>query len=204
MEMSGRQESVESIMKVIRKETLLMDQSGGGVTFSGGEPLQHPELLLGLLKACNKEGIHTAVDTCGHAETETLLEVAKYTDLFLYDLKHMDPLKHKEFTGVSNRLILENLQHLSEFGSRINIRIPLIDGFNADEGNIEATAKFVAGLPGEPKLVNLLPYHGIASAKYQKLGGIYDPGDSKEPGKEKVEKVISIFQKKGLLVSVGG
>lgn len=204
MEMSGRHESAEGIMKAIRKEMLLMDNSGGGVTFSGGEPLQHPEMLLKLLKACGEEGIHRAVDTCGFVDTRILLEVAEHTDLFLYDLKHMDSTLHRKFTGVPNEKILSNLIRLSEQGHEVSIRIPLIEGFNAGEENMRATADFVVSLPGEPKSVSLLPYHDIATTKYRKLGGVYSPGDLKEPGKDCLDKCISIFHERGLTATIGG
>ena len=204
MEMSGRHDSIENIMKAIRSETVLMDTSGGGVTFSGGEPLQHPAMLIKLLKACGTEGLHRAVDTAGYVKTEVLLEVAEYTDLFLYDLKHMDSAIHKKYTGVPNEKILENLRILSSGGRKIHIRIPLVDGVNANEKNMEATATFIASLPGEPKPVSLLPYHAIAARKYEKLGGIYNAGNMKEPDKETIKRCLQTFRKHNLEVSVGG
>jgi pyruvate formate lyase activating enzyme len=204
IEMSGRHENAEKIMQAIRRETVTMDTSGGGVTFSGGEPLQHPELLLKLLKACRKEGIHTAIDTAGFVNTDILLEAARYTDLFLYDLKHIDSSLHKKYTGVPNEKILENLRILSEVHDHINIRIPLIDGVNADSASMEATAAFIASLPGAPKPVSLLSYHVIAVRKYEKLGGSYDPGEMKEPSKELLDSTMEIFRSHGLHVTAGG
>lgn len=203
-EMSGEEMSVEHIMKMIKKETLLMDQSEGGVTFSGGEPLLHHEFLLQLLKACGEEGIHRCVDTTGFAKTDVLLEVAKSTEYFLYDLKMMDSAKHKKFTGVANEGILRNLKALAATGAEINIRIPLIKGVNDDEENIEDSAKFIASLEGDKKQVNILPYHNIAAKKYEKLGQVYDPGMMEEPDEDRQQYAIDVFESHGLEVIVGG
>jgi len=204
IEMSGRNVTVDEIMRTIRRETVTMDQSGGGVTISGGEPMMQSAFLIELLDACGREGIHRAVDTTGLAKTETLLEVAKRTDLFLYDLKMMDPAKHAEFTGVDNRRILENLKVLAESGTNINIRIPLIAGVNADEHNLRQSAAFVASLAGAKKLVSLLPYHNIASHKYAKLGQEYAGGNMAEPPAEDIAMAIRVFAEFGLEAVVGG
>ena len=131
-EISGDQMTVEQLMKIIRRETLVMDQSEGGVTFSGGEPLMQHKFLLEILETCGREGIHRCVDTTGFANTEILLKVAEKTEHFLYDLKMMDSEKHKKYTGVPNEKILENLKALSATGAKIDIRIPLIHGVNDD------------------------------------------------------------------------
>jgi len=204
MEMSGTEVSVEDLMSRIRRETLMMDQSAGGVTISGGEPMMQSDFLIELLDTLGQEGIHRAVDTTGLSKTETLLEVAKRTDLFLYDLKMMDPERHRRFTGVTNEKILENLRILAATGANINIRIPLIRGVNADEKNIRQTAEFVAALPGEKKLVCLLPYHNIAIHKYGKLGQEYDGGELEEPGQGDIELAIRMFGECGLEAVVGG
>jgi pyruvate formate lyase activating enzyme len=204
MEMSGREVTVEEIMKRVRKETLMMDQSAGGVTISGGEPMMQKEFLVELLDACGREGIHRAVDTTGFTRAEGLLEVAKRTDLFLYDLKMMDPGRHRKYTGVDNDLILKNLQILAESGANINIRIPLIRGVNTDEENIRQTAAFVASLAGSKKLVSLLPYHNIAVHKYGKLGQEYDGNDLEEPTKEEVDQLTKWFAEAGIEAVVGG
>ena len=204
IEMSGRQVSVEEMMKVIRRETVTMDHSQGGVTISGGEPMMQSDFLIELLDACGREGIHRAVDTTGLSKLETLLEVAKRTDLFLYDLKLMDSDRHKQFTGVSNERILSNLQVLANSGAHINIRIPLIKGVNADEANLCHTAQFVAALAGPKKHVSLLPYHNIAAHKYSKLGQQFDGGEMQEPPAEDLEMARRIFAQHGLVAAVGG
>jgi pyruvate formate lyase activating enzyme len=203
-EMSGHEESVEEIMRVIERERVFFDQSGGGVTFSGGEPLMHSSFLIKLLDACGERGIHRVVDTTGMAKTDTLLEVAKRTELFLYDLKVFDSERHKKWTGKGNEKILENLKILAERGASINIRIPLIKGVNDDSENIEATAKFIASLDGDKKQVNLLPYHNIAQKKYEKLGREWKPDEMAEPSKKEQAGIISQFAKYGLTAQVGG
>ena len=203
-EISGQTISKEEIFAKIEKERIFFDQSGGGVTFSGGEPLQHADYLIELLDECGERGIHRTVDTSGLAKTETLLEVAKRTDHFLYDLKMMDSAKHKKWTGVPNEKILENLQILATMGAKINIRVPLIKGVNADEENIRQTAEFVANLAGEKKVVNLLPYHNIATRKYQKLGGDYDPSGMETPTEEEQQAIIAEFATHGIKAIIGG
>jgi pyruvate formate lyase activating enzyme len=203
-EMSGAEMSVEHIMEMIKKETLLMDQSAGGVTFSGGEPLMHHEFLLQLLDECGKEGIHRCVDTTGFGATEVLMKVAKKTDYFLYDLKMMDSAKHKKYTGVANEGILKNLQTLAASGAEINIRIPLIKGVNDDEENIQQSAAFIASLAGDKKQINILPYHNIAAKKYEKLGQIYHQGIMAEPDEDRQQYVLEVFESYGLKVIIGG
>ena len=203
MEMSGRNYTVEELLKIIKRESPTIDTSGGGVTFSGGDPMQFPETLMELLEACGKEGLHRAVDTAGYVATEKLLEVSKETDLFLYDLKHMDAEKHKKYTGVSNELILKNLMILSETGKDIYIRIPLIENVNTDEENMLETARFIKTLP-KVNRVQLLPYHNIAQKKYQKLGKNYNEGNMQEPSKVRLEEILKIFTDYGIHAEIGG
>lgn len=204
IEMSGKLYSAIELVAIIEKERIHIDQSGGGVTFSGGEPLMHPGFLIEMLDACGKKGLHRAVDTCGFASTETVLEVAKHTDLFLFDLKLMDPARHKKWTGVDNRLILKNLKLLAETGANINIRIPFIKNVNTGENEIRKMADFVSSLPGQKPVVNLLPYHNIASGKYQKLEMEYNAGEMAEPSDLEIRQAIEIFENRGLEVEVGG
>jgi pyruvate formate lyase activating enzyme len=203
IEMSGEQLSLTQILGEIEKERLFFDQSGGGVTFSGGEPLQQHQILIQLLDECKKRGIHTVVDTAGLAKTAILLEVAKRTDLFLFDLKIMNSEKHRKWTGVPNENILKNLRILAETGAKILIRIPLIGGVNDDEENLTKTAKFISELSGEMKVVNFLPYHPIAQTKYLKLGRSADFIKLEKPTEESMIQAISIFGKSGINASVG-
>jgi len=203
-EMSGEVVTVESLMQQIDRQVVFFDQSGGGITVSGGEPLMQPEFLIELLDACGKRRIHRTVDTSGFAKQEVLLEVAKRTEHFLYDLKMMDPVRHKMYCGTSNDVILENLTALAETGASINVRIPLIAGVNDDDDNIRRTAGFVQGLAGENKQINLLPYHNIAARKYEKLGRLRDQQGMVEPSQESVEQIAAVFESYGLAVIVGG
>ena len=204
IEMSGKTYEVEDLMQIIERERVHIEHSDGGVTFSGGEPLIHHEFLIKMLKACGEKGLHRAVDTCGFAPTETLLEVAKHTDLFLYDLKLMDPIQHKKWTGVDNRLILKNLKILAETGANINIRIPFIGNVNTTEKEITKMASFVSALPGKKYMVNLLPYHNIASGKYKKLEMIYNSKGMDEPTEKEINLALEIFGKHGIEVEIGG
>jgi pyruvate formate lyase activating enzyme len=203
-EISGYYKSVPDLLKIIEKERILFDQSGGGVTFSGGEPLLHPEYLTKILVACGAQNIHRTIDTCGLVKAEILLEVAKQADLFLYDLKLMNSEKHKAYTGVGNELILSNLVALAESGANIQVRIPLIKGVNSDPENLAATATFIARLAGVKKSVNLLPYHDIASHKYQKLGENYLADNLQEPDNVDLRQAIDCFTAHELLTIVGG
>lgn len=204
IEMTGYNETISGIINEIEKERLIIDQSGGGVTFSGGEPMQHYPFLLKILDECGARGFHRAVDTTGLTETAKLLEVAKRTDLFLYDLKHMDSEIHKKYTGVGNELILSNLKTLAETGAEINIRIPFIGGVNTGKDNIEKSASFISGLAGDKKSVNILPYHNIAVHKYKKLGKAYEENRLKEPTAEEISTAVGIFETYGIEVTIGG
>ncbi|MCB9283280.1 MAG: glycyl-radical enzyme activating protein [Lewinellaceae bacterium] len=198
MEFSGHEETLEGLMQQIEREIVFFDQSGGGVTFSGGEPLMHYQFLIPLLKACGEKGIHRAVDTSGFTKTKVLLEVARHTDLFLFDLKLMDPVRHKAWTGVRNEKILHNLKVLAETGVPIQIRIPLIKGVNCDEENIRETAGFIAGLPGEKRVVSLLPYHDLAIKKHERLGQTYRFGQLERPSENELRQIEKVFEENGI------
>ena len=203
-EISGETRTIPELLEIIEKERPLFDQSDGGVTFSGGEPLLYPEYLKSILEQCGQRQIHRTVDTCGLVKTATLLEIAKEVDLFLYDLKLMDASQHKEYTGSSNAQILTNLKALAATGAKIQIRIPLIKGVNSDIENLVATARFVSQLAGEKKGVNLLPYHDIATHKYLKLGGHYLADSLSEPDATDLQRAIECFSAHGLKAIIGG
>lgn len=204
IEMSGKHYQVAEIMDLIERERVHIEHSGGGVTFSGGEPLMYPDFLISLLKTCGEKGLHRAVDTCGYVSTKTLLEVAKYTDLFLFDLKLMDPVQHKKWTGKDNRLILENLQKLAETGAKINIRIPFIKNVNTSREEVSKMAAFLATLPGVKPLVSLLPYHNTAVHKYDKLGSKYNELEMAEPMEEDFLIAKKIFESYRVEYETGG
>jgi len=199
----GKTETVESLMHIIRKDVPFFDTSGGGVTFSGGEPLMQAEFLLEMLDACGQEDIHRALDTTGYTDPDTLKRVAHHTDLFLFDLKFMDPEKHRHYTGVSNEQILKNLEALACNKNRIIIRIPLIPGINDDEDNINSFAAFIAHLP-QIKTVHILPYHDFQKSKYDKFSMNYKARDVKPPSPDRVEAIRMKLAGTGLSVEVGG
>lgn len=204
VEMSGETSTIDDLMEIIEKERVFFDQSGGGVTISGGEPLMQADFLISLLDELGDRSIHRAVDTTGFVKTDILLEVAKRTDLFLFDLKVMDADRHKEWTGVDNHIILKNLKILAETGANITIRIPLIHGVNDDEENLLKTAAFVAGLAGTKKNVDILPYHNIMAGKYQKLGQSFDGKHMSEPDTEVQNRAVNIFMTMGIKTTIGG
>ena len=204
IELSGKLQTITGIMDEIEKERIFFDHSGGGVTFSGGEPLMHYDFLIELLDECGRRGIHRVVDTAGLANTDLLMDVARRTDLFLYDLKMMDSARHQKWTGVPNEKILENLQVLAETGANIIIRIPLIGNVNDDIENMTQTARFISALAGQPKVVNLLPYHKIAQHKYGKLGRLEDFRLLEEPSSASQLRAIAIFQGFGIEANIGG
>ncbi|MEZ5105582.1 MAG: glycyl-radical enzyme activating protein [Draconibacterium sp.] len=204
IEMSGKLYNPVELMEIIERERIHIEQSGGGVTFSGGEPMMYPEFLIQMLKICGEHGLHRAVDTCGYASKETLLKVAEHTDLFLYDLKLMDPVQHKKWTGRNNHLILDNLKTLAEIGANINIRVPFIKNVNTGLEEVSKMAEFIASLPGHKPLVNILPYHNIATGKYKKLEMEYNEEEMDEPSEEEILQAIHTFSSFGLEVEIGG
>lgn len=206
MEISGTEYSTDALMKEIEKETLFMDRSEGGVTFCGGEPLMHPGPLVDVLRRCGEEGIHRAVDTTLYARPEVVREVMDNCELFLVDLKQMDSEKHRQFCGVPNEPILANLRMIAEAGQDFYLRIPLIEGVNADEENITRSAEFLASLPWKHRTVNLLPYHDIGKGKHDKLGTAYNPKEYafRTPSDETVRHCHEIFVRYGIETTIGG
>ncbi len=171
----GRDVSVASVMDEVMKDVIFYDESGGGVTFSGGEPMMQPEFLLVLLQACKENGLNTAVDTSGYAPWDDFKKIYDLIDLFLYDLKLMDDESHVKYTGVSNKLILENLARLSSMGSKVEPRIPLIPGITDTEENLEAIAEFLTPQKNIRHVV-LLPYNRLGEDKFRKFDLTYKAG----------------------------
>jgi len=199
----GREISAGKVIETLEQDRVFYEDSGGGVTFSGGEPLRQFEFLRELLLACRDRKLHTAVDTCGFAREEDLLAVAPLTGLFLYDLKMMDDAKHRHYTGVSNERILSNLQALGAAHDRIWIRAPLIPGVNDSERDLEALARFASGIPGV-RQVNLLPYHRTGLTKSRRLGRATTLADVAPPSDEAINRAAAIFSSLGLLTNIGG
>lgn len=199
----GRRWTVAEVMAEIEKELPFFADSQGGVTFSGGEPLAQPDFLEGLLLACGRLGVHRAVDTSGFAAPETALRIARHTDLFLFDLKHMDPAAHLRATGVDNAPILANLRLLAESGAHVQLRLPLIPGFNDGDENIRRTGLLAASLPGVDG-IDVLPYHSTAKGKYAKLGLAYPGADLPAADPRQTEWAAEILRNCGLTVRIGG
>ena len=201
LELVGREMTVSKVMDEIAKDMVFYEESGGGVTISGGEPLSQPEFLLDLLKACKEKGIHTTVDTSGYSDTQIIHMIKPYVDLFLYDLKHMDPEKHEKFTGVPNEKILENLKNLKD--SDVLIRIPVIPGVNDADSNIDQLGRFLSD-EGFKELC-LLPYHKVGMEKLERLlGSQRKPYLNEPPTDEDLVRIKSTLEDYGLKVSIGG
>ena len=200
---AGREVSVQEVLEEIERDVVFYDQSGGGVTFSGGEPLSQPDFLLELMHECKERDISIVVDTSGFAPLDLVESVAELADLFLFDFKLVDGKRHEDFTGSSNEGILENLTWLSENGHPVVIRVPLFSGINDDEENISALGKFVAGLP-KKHTVDLLPYHNTGIDKYRRLDHAYKMGDALPPSDAETEAVVRSLRTFGLTVLVRG
>ena len=199
----GREMAVSEVMAEVERDVIFYDQSGGGVTFSGGEPLMQPDFLLALLNQCRARNIHTAVDTSCYAEPEIADSVAERADLFLCDLKHMDNEMHERFTGVGNNLILDNIRRIAQAGKKIVIRIPVIPGFNDDPENIEATGKFAASLPGVGR-IDVLPFNLGGAEKSARLMGEIKPMRIETPDEEQMGSIAQSLSKYVFEVNIGG
>ena len=207
LEMCGREWTMEALMAEIEKERDIMTDSGGGVTLCGGEPLMHPDYTIEILRELGRRGFHRTVDTTLYAQSEVVDLVAAECELLLVDLKLMDSEKHRRYTGVPNELILENIRRIAKNGHPFVIRIPLIDGINADEKNIDETAIFLNSLPqsGSPT-VHLLPYHDVGRDKHRRMWSSYNPQHvpMEAPSEELQQKCRRQLEAHGLRVIVGG
>ena len=204
----GERMSVDEVLDRVKKDRVFYMKSGGGVTISGGEPLYQFEFTRELLEGCYDENIHTAIETCGFASWEKYRELLKYLDLILYDIKHMISKSHQEITGRPNEPILENLKKLSQDGTPIIIRLPLIPDHNLDDENIKATAEFISTLDNIEE-VNLMPFHQFGKDKYERLCREYVIDDLigmqvQDGGKEKLDELKRLFESYGFKVLVGG
>jgi pyruvate formate lyase activating enzyme len=202
-EVLGREMTVQQVLAAVERDRPFYDVSGGGVTFTGGEPLARPDFLLELLRGCKARGLHTALDTCGFAAPDTVDHVRPYVDLFLYDLKLVDDERHRRATGVSNALVLGNLRALAEAGAQVMVRFPLVPGVNDDDQDVRQTGAFVARLAGPPP-VTVLPYHRLGAHKYRRLGRECPLSDVATPGRERVAQVAEVLRGCGLRVDVAG
>ncbi len=202
---AGEYYTVKDIMDVLAKEKVFIRHSGGGVTFSGGEPMLQPEFLLSALKACKKRGYHTNIDTSGYAPPDSFISILPYTDMFLFDLKHMDEQRHIELTGASNRLILANYRLILDSGKDILIRYPVIPRYNDEPANLERTRSFIIDTKKENlKKICLLPYHRTGASKYKRFGMDYRMGDTPQPSAERMKELKKYFEETGIHVKIGG
>lgn len=206
MKFGGKEWKMEELMAVIEKERKVMEDSGGGVTICGGEPLMHHQYTIKLLQELKKRRFHRAVDTTLFSNATIIKEVAANCELFLVDLKLMDSERHRFYTGVPNEIILANIRMIAEMGCDFFIRIPLIEGVNADEQNIDESARFLASIPWNRKVVNLLPYHDIGKGKHEKLGTKYNPDSipMAAPSQETQQRCIAQFKHYGITATIGG
>jgi len=192
----GQKITVTEAFRRLTADRMFYETSGGGVTLSGGEPLLQPKFCVELLTALKREGVHTAVDTCGCVKWEFIAEMLPVTDIFLFDFKHADSIAHRKLTGQGNELIIDNLRHLSACGAKIEIRIPLIPGCNDSEVNLCATGKIL----GELRLewVKILPYHSMARSKYAALDMPDTMQETETPDDTAIAQAVVILREYGV------
>lgn len=200
---SGRSMTVDEIVEEVLKDKDYYDNSGGGITCSGGEPFAQFTVLLQLLKRCREHGLHTAVETCGQTSLEKIKEAEPLVDLFLYDLKHVEPEKFKEYTGGDIRQILQNLEYLAGVkGDKVILRVPVIPGFNHESGIL--CGIFSKACEYGIKTVHLLPYHTLGIGKYEQLGRNYTLPWKTLMAKEELNQYKAMGEEAGLIVKIGG
>jgi pyruvate formate lyase activating enzyme len=202
-EIIGQKMTAAEVMTQVKKDVIFYDQSGGGATFSGGEPLMQPEFLVALLAACRAEGIRTAVDTACHAEPQIVRQVAQTADLFLCDIKHMDGGMHRQHTGAGNERILDNIRLLAGIAREVYIRVPIIPGFNNGRENMEQTARFVQSLKSVRR-VDILPYNRGGLEKAVRLTGGVDLMQAQPPGDDTMSEIAETLRGYGFEVKIGG
>lgn len=175
LKVAGEQVPISELLEYVEQDRAFYDQSGGGVTLGGGEVTSQPEAAINLLQACKQEGLHTAIETCGYTKKETILRFAEYVDLFLFDLKHIDPDRHFELTGVRNEMILENLEELIMKRNHVKVRMPMLKGINDSEAEIRGVIEFLKPFREFKNFegIDLLPYHKLGVNKYVQLGMDY-------------------------------
>lgn len=201
---SGEEKSAGEAARECLKDRMFYDRSGGGVTISGGEPLSFGKFCRSLAGICREEGVGIIYETCGYGNFDTLSEYAKKADMFFFDVKHHDPEKHREATGVTNALILENLKKLTDIFGNVVIRIPVVPGFNDSDEDMKKLAHVIKEHIGSKgiKYVELLPYHNFGEAKYAALGKAYTLENHPRMEKSHVMKYIPYFENEDLICVV--
>lgn len=200
LEIVGQDISVQEILSELLSERIFYEQSGGGVTVSGGEPMMQPEFTKALLRACKKEGLHTCMETCGYGSQDVILDLLKYTDLFLFDYKATNDEKHQKYTGVSNRQILKNLEAICGGGAEVILRCPMIPDINVEPEHAQGIAE-IAMKYKNIKEIHLEPYHPLGVGKAEALGRTAAYARSSFLEKEELEEIRQIIQEK-VLISV--
>lgn len=206
-ELAGKEYTVDALVKEAMKDKIFYEQSGGGVTLSGGEVMasQHMDYVEEVCRKLHENGVSVFIDTSGYTDYKNLKRILPYVDVFLYDIKVMDPKDHKKFIGVNNSLILENLKKLSDEGAGLYIRLPIIQQVNATDEHIESVIHFLKENNIHARQVNLLPYHDIGKGKYASLDMEYHEDEMSVPVSELMEHFKSMFEEQGFnKVNIGG
>lgn len=201
-QLAGKRVGLDEVVGEIEKDLIFFEESGGGVTLSGGEPLAQPAFAAALLRACRDRGIHTVLETCGYARPETFRSVALLADQVLFDVKLITAAAHREYTGLANTGILQNFEDLFARGRAVTVRIPLVPGINDAPEELDRFARYLGKFPG--CRVELLPYHRIGAAKYTRLARTYKLKDTVEPSAAELARVSDRLTRAGLNVTVGG
>ena len=201
-QISGAYMAVEEIMEIVQRDVPFYEESGGGVTVSGGEPFRQPAFLRSLLKHCKALDIHTVVDTCGLAPWESIEDVLPYVDLFLYDLKLIDPQQHQKYTGNGNCSILQNLERLAAVDVNILVRFPVIPGVTDTPQNLQQMADYVLSL-SESIPIEVLPYHSAAEGKHQRIQMPYNLSEIETPSESRIPEIEAYFESRGIPVIRG-
>ncbi len=194
-ETAGARMTVDEVMRVVERDKMFYQTSGGGLTLSGGEPFMQDKFAAALFEECIMQGISTAVETSGSVPWENIEPSVEFVNVFLFDIKHMDPEKHRYYTGMDNRLILENIRKLSERGANITVRVPVVPGVNDTAEEIGAIAQFAAGLAGVHR-IDLLPFHKLAISKHEALGTAYEMADREPLDGETVDRLVAAAKEK--------
>jgi pyruvate formate lyase activating enzyme len=201
----GKYYNTDDIITILEKERVFIDKSNGGVTFSGGEPMMQFEFLMEALKASKENGFHTTVDTSGYSTQERFMKIIPYTDLFLFDIKHLDNQKHEEFTGMPNDVILSNFRLIIESSCNYIVRIPIVPGFNDDTDHLERLKQLILkGKSENLKMISLLPFHKIGSSKYKRFNIPFGMDNVEQPSFQRMKELKEHFFGSGVRVKVGG
>jgi pyruvate formate lyase activating enzyme len=201
----GKLYETRDILATLEKERVFINHSKGGVTFSGGEPMMQFGFLLETLQACKENGFHTTVDTSGLSTPERFEKIIPFTDLFLFDIKHLDNDKHKEYTGTSNDVILNNFRLIAASGREFIVRIPVVPGFNDDDDHLSGLKEYILNEKNENlKMISLLPYHKIGSSKYKRFNIPYMMENVEQPSALRMKELKEFFSDIGVRVKIGG